>query len=89
MPAETLNLVDGPSSVWSRLRIDAATASAEEPILASFLNAAILRHDRFADALAYRLASKLADAQLDAMLARDVVEQAIAAEPVIASRAAV
>jgi serine O-acetyltransferase len=88
MPAETLNLVDGPSSVWSRLRIDAATASAEEPILASFLNAAILRHDRFADALAYRLASKLADAQLDAMLARDVVEQAIAAEPEIASRAA-
>lgn len=88
MPAETLKLADGPDSVWSNLRIAAAQASAEEPILASFLNAAILRHDRFEDALAYRLASKLADAQLDAMLARDVVEQAIAADPLIARRAA-
>ena len=88
MPAETLKLADGPDSVWSNLRIAAAQASAEEPILASFLNAAILRHDRFEDALAYRLASKLADAQLDAMLARDVVEEAIAADPSIAEKAA-
>ncbi|WP_421791199.1 serine O-acetyltransferase [Hyphobacterium sp.] len=75
-------------AVWSRLRVDAAQAAAEEPILGSFLNAAILRHESFADALAYRLASKLADAQLDAMLARDVVEEAIAAEPSIATKAA-
>lgn len=88
MPAETIALKDGPSSVWSSLRLAAAQASAEEPILASFLNAAILRHDRFEDALAYRLASKLADAQLDAMLARDVVEEAIAADPSIAAQAA-
>lgn len=78
----------GIAAVWSRLRIEAASASAEEPILASFLNAAILRHDRFEDALAYRLASKLADAQLDAMLARDVVEDALRSDPAIAERAA-
>ncbi|MEE2527260.1 serine O-acetyltransferase [Hyphobacterium sp. HN65] len=88
MPAETIALTEGPSSVWSSLRVSAAQASAEEPILASFMNAAILRHDRFEGALAYRLASKLADAQLDAMLARDVVEEAIAADPSIAARAA-
>ena len=88
MPAESArSLHSGHDAVWSRLRVDAAQAAAEEPILASFLNAAILRHESFAHALAYRLASKLADAQLDAMLARDVVEEAITAEPGIAGMA--
>ena len=55
----------GVDSVWARLRVEAAAAAAEEPILASFLNAAILRHDEFSHALAYRLSAKLADAQLE------------------------
>ena len=38
---------------WSRLRLEAASAAAEEPMLASFVNAAILRHDGFKDALAH------------------------------------
>jgi serine O-acetyltransferase len=89
MPAESATqLKAGSDAVWSRLRVAAAQAAAEEPILGSFLNAAILRHERFDHALAYRLASKLADAQLDAMLARDVVEEAIAADPSIAAKAA-
>lgn len=89
MPADTATqMKSGIDAVWARLRLDAAQAAAEEPILASFLNAAILRHERFEHALAYRLASKLADAQLDAMLARDVVEEAIAADPSIAEKAA-
>ena len=60
----------GVDKLWARLRVEAASAAAEEPILASFLNAAILRHDKFAHALAYRIASKMADAQLDSMLLR-------------------
>ncbi|QNL18440.1 serine O-acetyltransferase [Hyphobacterium sp. CCMP332] len=89
MPTATAtSLTSGTDAVWSRLRVDAAQAAAEEPILASFLNDAILRHEKFEHALAYRLASKLADAQLDAMLARDVVEEAIAADPSIAEKAA-
>ncbi len=74
--------------VWSRLRVEAAAAAAEEPMLASFLHAAILRHGDFAEALAHRLAAKLSDAQLDAILVRDVVENALAGEPDIAERAA-
>jgi len=89
MPADTATqMKSGIDAVWARLRLAAAQAAAEEPILASFLNAAILRHERFEHALAYRLAAKLADAQLDAMLARDVVEEAIAADPSIAEKAA-
>ena len=77
----------GTQAVWARLRVEAAAAAAEEPILASFLNAAVLRHDEFSHALAYCLASKLADAQLDSMLARDVAEEALAGDPEIVSRA--
>lgn len=91
MTAETQSPIEartGVASVWARLRVEAAAAAAEEPILASFLNAAILRHDQFADALAYRLASKLADAQLDMMLARDVAEAAIAGDAKIVEQAA-
>lgn len=78
----------GVDSLWARLRVEAASAAAEEPILASFLNAAILRHDKFSHALAYRIASKMADAQLDAMLARDVAEEAISGDPDIVASAA-
>ncbi|WP_417310314.1 MULTISPECIES: serine O-acetyltransferase [Alphaproteobacteria] len=77
----------GIQAVWARLRVEAAAAAAEEPILASFLNAAVLRHDEFSHALAYCLASKLADAQLDAMLARDVAEAALAGDPGIVDQA--
>ncbi|WP_300543194.1 serine O-acetyltransferase [Maricaulis sp.] len=78
----------GVDQLWARLRVEAASAAAEEPILASFLNAAILRHDQFSHALAYRIASKMADAQLDAMLARDVAEEALAGDPLIVEKAA-
>jgi serine O-acetyltransferase len=76
------------SQVWSRLRVEAAAAAAEEPMLASFLHAAILRHGDFAEALAHRLAAKLSDAQLDSIVVRDVVENALSGEPAIAERAA-
>jgi serine O-acetyltransferase len=78
----------GTESVWASLRVEAAAASAEEPILSSFLNAAVLRHDTFSHALAYRFAAKLADAQLDAMLARDVAEAAIQGDPELVEQAA-
>lgn len=78
----------GVDSVWARLRVEAAAAAAEEPILASFLNAAVLRHDKFSHALAYRLAAKLADAQLDTMLAHDVAQDALQSDSDIVEKAA-
>lgn len=74
--------------VWSRLRLEAASAAAGEPVLASHLNNAILRHDRFMDALAHRVADKIADAQLDALQLNDVAQAAFRAEPGLADRAA-
>ncbi|MCH8522778.1 serine O-acetyltransferase [Glycocaulis sp.] len=74
--------------IWNRLRVEAAATAAEEPMLAGFVNAGILRHDSFADALAHRIASKLADGQLDAVLLHDVVSEALRADPSIAESAA-
>ncbi|KAA5801669.1 serine O-acetyltransferase [Alkalicaulis satelles] len=74
--------------VWSRLRFDAAAAAAEEPMLASMLNAAVLRHENFSEALAHRVAEKMADAQLDALQMHHVARAAFAAAPELADQAA-
>jgi serine O-acetyltransferase len=77
----------GVPRVWSTLRIEAATAAAEEPILASLLNATILNHASFADALSYHLAQKLGGADMNALQIRDVCAGAFAADPAIVARA--
>ena len=71
--APALSTVD---SVWSRMRVEAATDAAQEPILASFLSACILNHRDFKSALSYRLAQKLSDGEMNAMLWREVAEDA-------------
>ena len=72
---------------WSRMRVEAATAAAHEPVLASFLHATVLNHSTFEGALSYRLAEKLADREMNAMLWREVCAQAYAAEPRIVDAA--
>lgn len=74
--------------VWSRLRLEAASAAAGEPVLASHLNNAILRHNNFTDALAHRVADKIADAQLDVLQLNDVAQAAFRAEPGLVDQAA-
>ena len=71
------------AGLWANLRIEAATSAAEEPILASFLNATILTHKNIADALAYHLAQKLGGADLNALLVREVCASVFEAEPEI------
>lgn len=70
-------------NAWSRLRVEAATSAAQEPILASFLHAAILNHDSLASALTYVLGSRLAGSDMNAMQAREVCESAIQADAAI------
>ena len=68
---------------WSRMRLEAATAAAQEPSLASFLHATILHHKSFRRALSYRLAQKLSDPEMNAMLWREVINGAFDDEPAI------
>ena len=83
MASPNLEIVKGPgtSRVWSTLRIEAATAAAEEPILASLLNATILNHSSFQDALSYQLAQKLGGSDMNALQIREVCAAAFAADP--------
>lgn len=71
----------GASNVWEAMRNEAAERARDEPILGSFYHATILNHDNFAAALSFRLASKLDSPMLPSMLTREVIDEAIAAEP--------
>ncbi len=66
---------------WSRMRVEAATGAAQEPVLASFLNATILHHNSYAEALSFRIAQKVSDREMNAMLWREVCEEAYADDP--------
>jgi serine O-acetyltransferase len=80
-------LFEASGGVWAQLRVEAMQAAAEEPLLASFLHATILHHERLEDALSYHLASKLGGADMGALQLREVCEEAYAADPEIARQA--
>lgn len=65
---------------WPRMRVEAATAATSEPGLASFLHATVLNHETFEAALSFRLAQKLSDGEVNAMLWREVCLEAYADE---------
>lgn len=69
-----------PPPVWMQLKYEAAAIAAGEPALASHINAAILSHHKFEDALAYQLAHKLAGAEMDALELREICESAYTAD---------
>lgn len=78
---------DAPPPVWASLRNEAARIAAQEPSLASVLNAVIIRHNHISRALSYQLARKLGDQELRAMSLRELAEEAYAADPSIIEQA--
>ena len=66
--------------VWAQLRAEAETMALEEPALAGFIHATILKHDRLENALSYHLARKLGGGDLDPLLARETFEEALAGD---------
>ena len=79
---------EASGGVWAQLRVEAMQAAAEEPLLASYLHASILHHDRIEEALSYHLAQKLGYGDLGALQLREVIREAYAADPNIATQAA-
>ncbi len=78
---------EASGGVWAQLRVEAMQAAAEEPLLASYLHASILHHDRIEDALSYHLAQKLGHGDLPALQLREVIREAYLSEPVLAAQA--
>jgi serine O-acetyltransferase len=66
--------------MWQIIREETAREAAREPILASFLHATILNHATLESALGFHLAHKLDSATASALLVREVIEQALAAD---------
>lgn len=66
--------------VWAQLRAETETMVREEPVLAGFLHATILKHDRLESVLSYHLARKLGGGDLDPLLARETFEEALAGD---------
>ena len=62
--------------IWLRLREEAHQRAVGEPILASYLHAAILNHRCLEDALPFHLAGKLASPQLSAQFIGEVIGEA-------------
>lgn len=69
--------------VWPRLRYEAQTAVDQEPALASLLATTILNHKTLADALGYHLAHKAAGPDMNALLLREICEEAFREDPSI------
>jgi serine O-acetyltransferase len=78
--AEKLDFCD---PVWTALRAQADELTREAPALGGFAHATILKHQSLEDALSYHLAHKVGGDDLSPMLAREIFEEAMKAEPEI------
>ena len=68
--------IGAPPPVWTRLQFEARAAAADEPTLASYINAAILSHDTICRALAFHMAEKLSGPEMGAQQFRQVIANA-------------
>ncbi|TDR13366.1 serine O-acetyltransferase [Marinomonas communis] len=65
-------------NLWPSLQAEAEKLAQDEPILASYFNTTILRHDSLSSALSFLLASKLDSISIPAMVLREVFQEAMA-----------
>jgi serine O-acetyltransferase len=84
VPVEKLSVCD---PIWSALRAQGEDIAQAEPTLASLAHATILKHTRFEDALSYLLATRIGDDDMGPMLAREIFEEAMNADPEIGQAA--
>jgi len=86
-PQPASHALGAPAPIWQRLRFDAKQAAEHEPALASYLNASVLNHDTFAEALCYQLAQKAGGPDMSAMAIREICEDAYKQDPAIVAAA--
>lgn len=67
--------------LWRSIREEVDDEASREPLLASFLYATVLNHKSLEDALAFLLAGKLESNVLPSMLIRELISDAMSADP--------
>ena len=74
--------------LWLEIEQEARQQAEQEPMLASFYHATIIKHENLASALSYILANKLATPSMPAMAVREVIEEAFVSDSNIVEAAA-
>lgn len=69
--------------IWNAIRAEVQENAQQEPVLASFFHTTILNHDTLESALSFHLANKLDSPEAPAMLLREVIGEAMRADPSI------
>ncbi|MGQ9425789.1 serine O-acetyltransferase [Gilvimarinus sp. F26214L] len=69
--------------VWREIRTEAAAMVDEEPTLASYYYAAVLKHQTLVQAISFELANKLNSSTVPAMLLRELIQSTMEAKPAI------
>lgn len=69
--------------IWNSIRDEVTRQVQAEPILASFLHATILKHQRLEDSLSFHLATKLDTPSLSPMLIREFIDETYSGDPAI------
>lgn len=80
--AEVVKALSEPD-VWQEIRREAAAMVEEEPALASYYYAAVLKHSSLVQAMSFEMANKLNSSTVPAMLLRELIENTIRAKPSI------
>lgn len=69
--------------IWGEICDEANAAKEQEPLLASFLESAVLQHDQLESSLAFQLSEKLASATMPAATLRATFDEIMSEDPSI------
>ena len=81
--AKTLENIAKLDPIWARLVQEAQEAVEQEPLLGGMLHSCVLHHRSIEQALAYRIASKLASNEMSEQLIREICDEAYADDPAL------
>ncbi|WGE87500.1 serine O-acetyltransferase [Actinobacillus equuli subsp. haemolyticus] len=76
------------NQIWQNIREEAQELVENEPMLAGFFHATILKHSNLGGSLSYILANKLANPIMPAIALKEIIEEAYQANPQIIASAA-
>ena len=79
--AEARQRIADLDPVWTRIRDEAETAIANEPLLGGFIHQSLLHHASMERALSFRMSMKLASGEMSEQLLREIADDAFASDP--------
>ncbi|MBL4680952.1 MAG: serine O-acetyltransferase [Pseudomonadales bacterium] len=83
--AEESNIAEiaAAGSLWKAMRREVKARAEFEPIMATYFQAVVINHDTLEGALSFLLASKLDSSVVSSMALREIIQEALEAEPAI------